>query len=185
MRRGRQEDAHEFLRYSVDALQRSCLAGYPQYASTHLISTLSLHLRRKLDPKIAETTWVHRVFGGQLRSRVTCNACGHPSDTFDAILDLSLDIQSVGSVRQALAKFVQVDYLRGANKYKCERCQKPVNADKQFTVHEAPICLTVHLKRFTPLGRKIGHTVEYGHTLDLQHAMSEGQVHFCAASRAM
>lgn len=33
MRRGRQEDAHEFLRYSVDALQRSCLAGHPPYVA--------------------------------------------------------------------------------------------------------------------------------------------------------
>ncbi|KAF8511752.1 hypothetical protein JB92DRAFT_2724825 [Gautieria morchelliformis] len=159
MHRGRQEDAHEFLRYSVDALQRSCLAGYPP----------------KLDTKIAQTTWVHRLFGGRLRSRVTCSSCGHPSDTFDAILDLSLDIQSVGSLKQAIAKFVQVDHLRGANKYKCERCKKMVNAEKQFTVHDAPVCLTVHLKRFTPLGRKISHTIEYGHTLELQPAMSEGQ----------
>lgn len=27
MRRGRQEDSHEFLRYAVDCLQKSCLAG--------------------------------------------------------------------------------------------------------------------------------------------------------------
>jgi hypothetical protein len=31
MRRGRQEDAHEFLRYAIDALQKSCLAGFPPY----------------------------------------------------------------------------------------------------------------------------------------------------------
>ena len=28
MRRGRQEDSHEFLRYAIDALQKACLAGY-------------------------------------------------------------------------------------------------------------------------------------------------------------
>lgn len=27
MRRGRQEDSHEFLRYAVDSMQKSCLAG--------------------------------------------------------------------------------------------------------------------------------------------------------------
>ncbi|KAF8507854.1 cysteine proteinase [Hysterangium stoloniferum] len=159
MRRGRQEDAHEFLRYSVDALQRSCLVGYPS----------------KLDPKIAQTTWVHKLFGGRLRSRVTCGSCDHASDTFDAILDLSIDIHGVTSLKQALTKFVQIDHLRGANKYKCERCKKPVNAEKQFTVHDAPMCLTVHLKRFTPLGRKLGHAIDYPHSLDLQPAMSEGQ----------
>lgn len=31
LRKGRQEDTHEFLRYAIDALQKSCLAGYPPF----------------------------------------------------------------------------------------------------------------------------------------------------------
>jgi ubiquitin carboxyl-terminal hydrolase 36/42 len=78
--------------------------------------------RRKLDPKLAETTWVHKIFGGRLRSRVTCRECGHNSDTFDSILDLSLDIVGVSGLKEALRKFIAVDYLKGADKYKCEKC---------------------------------------------------------------
>ncbi|EGO02032.1 hypothetical protein SERLA73DRAFT_49755, partial [Serpula lacrymans var. lacrymans S7.3] len=159
MKRGRQEDSHEFLRYAIDALQKSCLAGYPP----------------KLDPKVAETTWVHRIFGGHLRSRVTCRECQHNSDTFDSILDLSLDIYGVASIKEALRKFVAVDYLKGSDKYKCEKCKKAVIAEKRFTVHDAPVVLTVHLKRFSPLGRKIGHYVKYDDRLGLQPIMSEGQ----------
>ncbi|KAI0940140.1 hypothetical protein AcV5_001328 [Taiwanofungus camphoratus] len=157
MRRGRQEDSHEFLRYAVDALQKSCLAGYPP----------------KIDPKIAETTWVHKIFGGRLRSRVTCLECGHNSDTFDSILDLSIDIYGVSGLKEALRKFVAIDHLKGADKYKCEKCKKPVTADKQFTVHEAPLVLTIHLKRFSPMGRKIGHLIKYDEQLSLQPVMSE------------
>jgi ubiquitin carboxyl-terminal hydrolase 36/42 len=76
---------------------------------------------RKLDHKLAETTWVHQIFGGRLRSRVTCGECGYNSDTLDRILDLSIDIFGVSSVRDALRKFVAVDHLKGANKYKCEK----------------------------------------------------------------
>ncbi|KAI0722755.1 cysteine proteinase [Earliella scabrosa] len=159
MRRGRQEDSHEFLRYLVDALQRSILAGYPQ----------------KLDPKLAETSWVYTIFGGLLRSRVKCLACGHNSDTFDRMLDLSVDIAGVASLRDALRKFVAVDHLRGADKYKCEKCKKAVNADKQFTVQQAPLVLTIHLKRFSPMGRKIGHPVRYDEQISLQPCMSEGE----------
>ncbi|KAF9464876.1 hypothetical protein BDZ94DRAFT_1255454 [Collybia nuda] len=159
MRRGRQEDSHEFLRYAIDALQKSCLAGYPS----------------KMDPKLAETTWVHKIFGGQLRSRVTCHDCGHNSDTFDRILDLSVDIHKAESLREALRKFVAVDYLRGADKYKCEKCKKHVVAEKRFSLHDAPAVLTVHLKRFSPLGRKIGHHVQYEEHLSMQPYMSEGQ----------
>lgn len=56
-----------------------------------------------------------------------------------------------------------------------DRCKKHVTADKQFTVHEAPTVLTVHLKRFSPMGRKIAHPVKYDERLSLQPVMSEGQ----------
>jgi len=158
MRRGRQEDSHEFLRYAIDALQKSCLAG--------------LH---KPDHKLAVTTWVHKIFGGKLRSRVTCLSCGYNSDTFDDMLDLSVDIYGVDSLQKALRKFVAVDHLKGADKYKCDKCKKHVSADKSFTVHEAPVVLSIHLKRFTPMGRKMGQPIRYDDQLSLQPVMSEGQ----------
>ncbi|EJD53964.1 cysteine proteinase [Auricularia subglabra TFB-10046 SS5] len=157
LRRGRQEDAHEFLRFLIDAMQKACLHGQP----------------KKVDPAVAEATWVSRVFGGKLRSRVRCCSCNHPSDTFDSILDLSLDIQNASSVHQALKHFVAIDHLRGADKYKCEKCKKPVNAEKQFTIDSAPLALTVHLKRFTPFGRKLAHVVQYKEHLSLAGAMSK------------
>ena len=58
------------------------------------------------------------------------------------------------------------------------RCKKPVIAEKRFTIHEAPLVLTVHLKRFSPLGRKISHYVDYDDRLSLHPFMSEGQPGF-------
>ncbi|KAI9467150.1 cysteine proteinase [Lactarius psammicola] len=159
MRRGRQEDSHEFLRYAIDALQKSCLAGHSS----------------KVDPKLAETTWVHKIFGGKLRSRVTCDECHHNSDTFDSILDLSVDIHGVDTLQSALRKFTAIDRLKGADKYKCEKCKRHVVASKRFTIHDAPEALTIHLKRFSPLGRKMGHPVQYDERLSLAQAVSEGQ----------
>jgi len=37
------------------------------------------------------------------------------------------------------------------------------------------LVLTVHLKRFSPLGRKIGHHVDYDEHLSMQPYMSEDQ----------
>lgn len=79
-------------------------------------------LCRKADQKLAEKTWVHRIFGGLLRSRVNCLSCGHNSDTYDRMMDLSVDIAGVTSLKDALQMFTAVDHLRGANKYKCEKC---------------------------------------------------------------
>jgi len=174
-------------------MQKSLMHGVPQYVawSDILISLLTV-LCRKLEVKLSEATFVHKVFGGKLRSRVSCESCGYNSDTFDRILDLSLDIIKADSLKEALSSFISPDHLKGTDKYKCEkyifqsfiyfssfshrcnsRCNKHVNAEKRFTIHEAPAVLTVHLKRFSPLGRKIGHHVTYDETLNLQPYMSK------------
>lgn len=74
MHLGRQEDAHEFLRYVIEAMQRSSTFGYD-----------------KLDKFSKETSIVHQIFGGYYRSRVTCSHCQGISDTFDPFLDIGLD----------------------------------------------------------------------------------------------
>lgn len=51
--------------------------------------------------------------------------CGHNSDTFDSILDLSIDIHACQSLKDALRKFTAIDYLKGADKYKCEKYAAP------------------------------------------------------------
>ena len=78
-------------------------------------------LRRKMEAKLSGTTFVHKIFGGKLRSRVSCQSCGYNSDTFDRILDLSLDIIKVDSLKEALKSFISPDHLKGADKYKCEK----------------------------------------------------------------
>jgi ubiquitin carboxyl-terminal hydrolase 36/42 len=159
----RQEDAHEFLRFLLDAMQYCCLVRAPK----------SL---KPFDP-LRETTVVHKIFGGKLRSRVQCGRCQYNSDTFDTILDLSLDIRNLRSntLSSALENFTETDELRGSEKYKCEKCKMSVNATKRFTIHEAPVVLTVHLKRFTLTGQKISRPIGFSEELTLtKHVMSEG-----------
>jgi ubiquitin carboxyl-terminal hydrolase 36/42 len=55
------------------------------------------------------------------------------------------------------------------------RCKKHVNAKKHFTIHQAPNVLTIHLKRFSPFGTKIGHPLSYDETITLKNYMSEDQ----------
>lgn len=51
------------------------------------------HEIRKAAPRAAETTVIHRIFGGHLQSQVQCSSCGYKSNTFDPFLDLSLEIK--------------------------------------------------------------------------------------------
>lgn len=53
-RLGRQEDAHEYLRCVLDAMAEAFLK----------------HIKPKPPPELASTTFIHRIFGGKLRSEV-------------------------------------------------------------------------------------------------------------------
>ena len=113
---GRQEDAHEFLRYVVDACH-----------------TAGLRIRKRLpaagasgncgeDGRAQAACLVMReTFGGALLSQVKCLVCKGESNKTDEIMDISLDLPGSSSVADALARFFQPEILEGANKYSCER----------------------------------------------------------------
>lgn len=159
LRQGRQEDAHEYLRFLLEALQQGCLSR----ASKSL----------KPDDPIRATSFVQKIFGGKLRSRVTCHKCGHNSDTFDPFMDLSLDVRKgINSLTDAFRAFVAKDQLTGSEKYKCDKCKRKVDATKQFTIETAPPALTVHLKRFSPFGGKISRQVAFDEKLNIAPYLS-------------
>lgn len=158
-RLGRQEDAHEFLRYLIEAMQKVCLAG----------------MDPKMDNRIKETSLVHAIFGGYLQSKVTCHTCKHESCVYEPLLDLSLEVRQAQSVHQALRQFTAAEILSKGNRYRCESCNNLTDASKQFKLHEAPNVLTIHLKRFqmTQYGMvKIDRNVEFGAEMDLTAFMS-------------
>ena len=88
---GRQECAHEFTRLFMDAMLRSVSAGH--VSSYHFVLLLYYYQKGKLDKYEETTTIPHRIFGGWFRSRVTCMACRHNSDTYESFLDMPLEIK--------------------------------------------------------------------------------------------
>ncbi|XP_037112611.1 ubiquitin carboxyl-terminal hydrolase 36 isoform X1 [Syngnathus acus] len=154
---GSQEDAHEFLRYTIDAMQKACLNGYP-----------------KLDRQTQATTLVHQIFGGYLRSRVKCSICKSVSDTYDPYLDIAVEIRQAVNIVRALELFVKPDVLSGDNAYMCAKCKKKVPATKRFTVHRTSNVLTLSLKRFANFsGGKITKDVGYPEFLNIRPYMSQ------------
>jgi ubiquitin carboxyl-terminal hydrolase 36/42 len=150
MRHGRQEDAHEFLRFLVEALQKSADGGREIHRSSP-------------NP-------ITRIFSGRFEGLIKCKSCGHESRTHDPFCDLSLDITHGPSLQAALKKFTGIDYLTGANRYKCSNCHKLADAEKSLSIYKAPPVLCVQLKRFryTSFGSsRIGKHVDFSDTLDL------------------
>uniref|UniRef100_A0A8C9IL64 ubiquitinyl hydrolase 1 n=1 Tax=Piliocolobus tephrosceles TaxID=591936 RepID=A0A8C9IL64_9PRIM len=154
---GNQEDAHEFLRYTIDAMQKACLNGCA-----------------KLDRQTQATTLVHQIFGGYLRSRVKCSMCKSVSDTYDPYLDVALEIRQAANIVRALELFVKADVLSGENAYMCAKCKKKVPASKRFTIHRTSNVLTLSLKRFANFsGGKITKDVGYPEFLNIRPYMSQ------------
>lgn len=162
-RLGRQEDAHEFLRYVIDACHNTCLR----------LKKLHHHRRKPVATEGFEgNSVVKDIFGGALQSQVKCLLCGKESNKVDEIMDISLDVMHSASLKEALHKFFQAEVLDGNNKYKCDNCKKLVSAKKQMSILQAPNVLVIQLKRFEGIfGGKIDKAIAFEEVLVLSSYM--------------
>ncbi|KAJ0805520.1 putative ubiquitinyl hydrolase 1 [Helianthus annuus] len=151
---GKEEDAHEFLRYVIDALQSVCIKESK---------------RKSLNSLEEETTLIGLTFGGYLRSKIMCMKCGGKSEQHERMMDLTVEIEGdVRTLEEALYMFTSTEILDGENKYKCNRCKSYEKAKKKFTLLEAPNVLTIALKRFQS-GKfgKLNKSVRFPEILDM------------------
>jgi ubiquitin carboxyl-terminal hydrolase 36/42 len=109
-RSGRQEDAHEFLRYLIEACNDVCVKLYK--ARDRQGGEAS-----KSEPD----TIIKDIFGGVLQSQVKCLSCGAESNKMDEIMDISLDILHASLLKEAFCRYFQSELLDGNNKYRCEK----------------------------------------------------------------
>lgn len=65
---------------------------------------------------------LHGIFGGRIQSQVRCFSCNHRSNTYEALLDLSVDIHHAHSLEHALKRYIKMDKIGGNDpdsKYRC------------------------------------------------------------------
>ncbi|KAF5739781.1 ubiquitin carboxyl-terminal hydrolase 16 isoform X2 [Tripterygium wilfordii] len=156
---GKEEDAHEFLRYAIDAMQSVCLleAGVDASGSPE-----------------EETTLIGLTFGGCLRSKIRCARCQGKSERHERMMDLTVEIEGdIQTLEEALRRFTATEILEGDNKYQCSRCKSYEKAKKKLTILEAPNVLTIALKRFQS-GKfgKLNKAIRFPEILDLAPYMS-------------
>lgn len=170
---GRQEDAHEFLRYVIDACHNTCLKilkGRSTPCNGSNINGNGGTLKK--EEGSGTSTIMNQIFGGSLLSQLKCLSCKGESNKADEIMDVSLDLYESNSLREALSRFFQPEVLDGGNKYSCERCKKLSAAKKQLFILRAPNVLVIQLKRFEGVhGGKINRSIEFEEMLELSNYM--------------
>ncbi|TVU05509.1 hypothetical protein EJB05_48675 [Eragrostis curvula] len=162
---GKQEDAHEFLRYAIDAMQSVCMKEARKGGAHRLAE---------------ETTLLQLIFGGYLRSKIRCSRCHSVSEQLERLLDLTVEIDGdISSLEEALERFTSTEILDGENRYQCSSCKSYERAKKKLTILEAPNVLTVALKRYQS-GKfgKISKAIRFPETLNLSRYMSTDEDRF-------
>ncbi|KAG2579382.1 hypothetical protein PVAP13_6NG284500 [Panicum virgatum] len=156
---GKQEDAHEFLRYAIDAMQSVCMKEARKGGALR---------------SAEETTLVQLIFGGYLRSKIRCSRCHTTSEQCERMLDLTVEIDGdISSLDEALVRFTSTEVLDGENRYHCSRCKSYERAKKKLTIEEAPNVLTIALKRYQS-GKfgKISKAIRFPETLNMARYMN-------------
>uniref|UniRef100_A0A1J3C7D3 ubiquitinyl hydrolase 1 n=1 Tax=Noccaea caerulescens TaxID=107243 RepID=A0A1J3C7D3_NOCCA len=159
---GRQEDAHELMRFVIDMMQSVCLDEFGG--------------EKVVPPRVQETTLIQYIFGGLLQSQVQCTVCSNVSDQYENMMDLTVEIHGDAvSLEECLDQFTAKEWLQGDNLYKCDRCNDYVKACKRLSVRCAPNILTITLKRFQG-GRfgKLNKRISFPETFDLGPYMTSG-----------
>eukprot|EP01059_Diplonema_ambulator_P014524 TRINITY_DN25433_c0_g1_i1.p1 TRINITY_DN25433_c0_g1~~TRINITY_DN25433_c0_g1_i1.p1 ORF type:complete len:809 (+),score=302.40 TRINITY_DN25433_c0_g1_i1:54-2480(+) len=187
LRRGRLEDAQEFLNFLIDAMHMYQLS---KYSDTK-------------DPLVQETTPIKTIFGGYFKSCIQWSKAEEISElrkkaektkkpippealstnpqsaTYEPFAFLTLEIQG-HSVEKSLQHFAKPEHLTGENKYVTPSGVK-VDAQKSFTVYRSPRILIVHLKRFLSNmwgdTKKVNKFTEFSVDLDMKNYTSGPESH--------
>ncbi|KAJ1380981.1 Zinc finger, MYND-type [Sesbania bispinosa] len=142
---GRQEDAHEFMRFAIDTMQSVCLDEFGG--------------EKAVPPNLQETTLIQHIFGGHLQSEVICTECEKNSNQYENMMDLTVEIHGdAASLEECLDQFTAKEWLHGENMYKCDGCKGYVKAWKRLTSG-----------KFGKLNKR----VTFPETLDLSPYMSD------------
>jgi hypothetical protein len=105
-RPGRQEDAHEFLVHLLDAMNDGELkeSGMNPHASGWR--------DRMPIARLDETTFIHRIFGGYLRSQVRCTSCGHCSNGVEVGTSAGVTVVSLREAAGAVGAALEEEHRR-------------------------------------------------------------------------
>lgn len=92
---------------------------------------------------------VNELFMGMYYTENSCSECHKKSVVFEPYNILHVPVNDNDSdLETCIKKLVTVEKLEGTNKYKCDACNKYVDATRKTYIWETPDILIIQLKRF-------------------------------------
>ena len=78
-------------------------------------------------------------------SKISCTSCPNTSENMSLFITLSLELQGVDNIMDALAKHCGVEQLSEDELWNCDNCMIGLQGFKQFTVFDGPEVFIVGL----------------------------------------
>ena len=133
---GRQQDALDYYLALVQRLHQASLdAGHSEGFT--------------ITPETSTTTAIHQIFGGRLRSKTECIACGSSSTAKESFFYLSLECgrKRSASVAAALKQYLSPDRSARDKRGSCSHCGELVDSRASHRIESSPHVLVLHLRR--------------------------------------
>ncbi|KNE54405.1 hypothetical protein AMAG_17669 [Allomyces macrogynus ATCC 38327] len=111
-------------------------------------------------------------YGGKLQHLVE-SVCTHKSVREEQFHAIQCEVKGQAGLAESLALYVRGDALSGDNQFRCDECDKKVDAVKSTRIRELPERLIFHLKRFDfDMERfcrfKVNDSFTFPHVLDMR-----------------
>ncbi|KAK6165349.1 hypothetical protein SNE40_022291 [Patella caerulea] len=96
------------------------------------------------------TNLIEQLYHGSIVNQIKCMECETCSEREEDFLDLTLTVAGNIDLKTALCRYYQeTELMDGKNQYKCETCNKLVNAKKGAKLRKLPPILSLSLLRFS------------------------------------
>lgn len=77
-----------------------------------------------------ENSIINRIYGGQLKTKLTCMECNKSRHKYDLINNISISINSNENLIDCLLDYYKLEILDKENKVKCDNCKKNTKTKK-------------------------------------------------------
>jgi ubiquitin carboxyl-terminal hydrolase 8 len=178
-----QHDSQEFLSCILDGLHEDLNVARRKKSNSYIESKRKEHNNQEKEEEreefdvetLRDRAWKRYIdfnysiivttFQGQYMSVLKCSQCGKISPTFNSLMYLSLPIpDNARNLKDCLDKYIEIEYLKGNDGWKCPRCNKKVDAQKQLILSKLPDIMLIQLKRFYfqgPFRDKINKYIDF------------------------